>query len=193
MFFGALMRQMDFRHQMWCARSSVSTANGSKGNDGFWGELSHRRSGPALRTGCRISPAERSRLGLVWCGGGWARVDGGAEQAHIELGVQLGEPRVLSPQLRGFVLDQLGFALDLLRSLCALLDLALGLLQTPQAQRWHAALKILMSLRHRMDRPGRPFPWRASSAATRARNRRWMGGAAPQGHRRGQGCFLVRI
>ena len=50
--------------------------------------------GVALRRGCRIPPAERSRLGLVWCGGGWARVGGGAEQDHIKLGVQLGEPRV---------------------------------------------------------------------------------------------------
>ena len=64
------------------------------------GELKeHELERPRLRRIRRIPRAGRSRLGLVGCGRRRGRAGGGAEQDRIELGVELGEPRVLAPQL----------------------------------------------------------------------------------------------
>ena len=152
---------------MWCARSRVSTANGSKGNHAFWGELSRRRSLSVLRTSCHIPPAGLRRDGgasmyasgrtpgapagegarnaentsIRWASpppppGQPARhlrgrgIAGGGQKVRArqvlplearEPGLDRCEPRVLSPQL-------LGFVLDLLRSLFDLIDLDLELL-----------------------------------------------------------------
>jgi hypothetical protein len=62
-----------------------------------------RRRRRQLRRIRRIPRAGRSRLGLVGCGRRRGRAGGGVEQDRIELGVELGEPRVLAPQLLGFV------------------------------------------------------------------------------------------
>jgi len=54
--------------------------------------------GPLKQTR-RIPPTGKSHLGLVGHWIGLVRVGGGAAQDCTELGVELGEPRVLFPQL----------------------------------------------------------------------------------------------
>ena len=55
-------------------------------------------NGPLKQTP-RIPPTGKSHLGLVGHWIGLVRVGGGAAQDCTELGVELGEPRVLFPQL----------------------------------------------------------------------------------------------
>ena len=56
------------------------------------------RSSPLTQTR-RIPPAGKSHLGLAGRWSRWGRVGRGAVRDCIQLGVELGEPLVLAPQL----------------------------------------------------------------------------------------------